>query len=242
MNLQGLAVGNGLTNPAIQYQYYPEMAYKNSYDIKTVTEAQYEKMENSVQSCVNLINGCQNHTSQCRLAQTICNVELVSPFSKSGLNTYDIRTPCDVPGLCYDFSKETLLLNEPSVMAHLGVNTSKVSSWQSCNYQVNSAFGADWMKDQSYKVKEVLDGGVRVLIYAGDADWVCNWLGNKAWTKALPWTGFVGFNAAGDEPWTVAGEHAGDVRNYRQFTFLRVFAAGHMVPMNQPKRSMEMID
>ena len=30
---------------------------------------------------------------------------------------------------------------------------------------------------------------IPVLIYAGDADYICNWLGNKAWTDALEWHG-----------------------------------------------------
>lgn len=242
MNLKGLAVGNGLTNPAIQYQYYPQMAYNNSYGIKTVSEAQYNSMKNNVRGCVRMINNCQNNTGACRLAQTLCNVELVSPFSGSGLNTYDIRIPCDVPGLCYDFSKETVLLNTPSVMKQLGVNTAKVSEWQSCNYQVNAAFGADWMKDQSEKVHDLLEGGIRTLIYAGDADWICNWYGNRAWTLDLEWSGHDAFNAAPVTSWTTKGTQAGEVRTANGLTFLRVFGAGHMVPMDQPSRSQRMID
>ena len=38
INLAGLGVGNGLTDPVIQYQYYPEMAMNNTYGIKTVSE------------------------------------------------------------------------------------------------------------------------------------------------------------------------------------------------------------
>jgi serine carboxypeptidase-like clade 4 len=35
INLAGVGVGNGLTDPLIQYQYYPAMAMNNSYGIKT---------------------------------------------------------------------------------------------------------------------------------------------------------------------------------------------------------------
>ena len=36
VNLQGLGIGNGLTDPVIQYQYYPQMAMNNTYNINTV--------------------------------------------------------------------------------------------------------------------------------------------------------------------------------------------------------------
>jgi carboxypeptidase C (cathepsin A) len=26
-----------------------------------------------------------------------------------------------------------------------------------------------------------------VLIYGGTYDWICNWIGNEAWTLALEW-------------------------------------------------------
>ena len=80
-----------------------------------------------------------------------------------------------------------------------------------------------------------------MLNYAGDADYICNWYGNKAWTLAMPWAGHDGFAAAGDHQWMSLEEHAGDVRSFGGFVFLRVFEAGHMVPHDQPAHSLEML-
>ena len=66
----------------------------------------------------------------------------------------------------------------------------------------------------------------------GDADYICNHIGNKAWTLALEWSGQEAFNNAKDVKWTskLTGKEAGDFRMAGNFGFLRVFEAGHMVP------------
>lgn len=47
--------------------------------------------------------------------------------------------------------------------------------------------------------------------------------------------------AAPYKEWMVNGNSAGQLRSYKNFQFLRVYEAGHMVPMNQPENSLEML-
>ena len=64
---------------------------------------------------------------------------------------------------------------------------------------------------------------------------VCNWIGNKAWTVALEWSGQEEFANAKDHAWKskITGRDAGEFRMYENFAFLRVYEAGHMVPYDQ---------
>jgi cathepsin A (carboxypeptidase C) len=98
------------------------------------------------------------------------------------------------------------------------------------------------MKNYQQDIPPLLENNIRVLIYAGEDDFICNWMGNKAWTLALDWSGKNNFNSTRDVPWTVNNKEAGLVRSYGGFTFLKVHNAGHMVPMNQPLYSLVMLN
>ena len=241
VNLKGLAVGNGLTDPAVQYPYYAKMAVNNTYNVKAVSGPEVNAMEEELGKCIPLIEQCQNDTSVCSRAQALCNDAQLGPYEQSGLNPYDVREKCKVKPLCYDFSAPTDWLDLPATREALGV-TQASSTWSSCNMQVNQQFSSDWMKSQQYTIPPLLEDGIRVLIYAGDADFICNWMGNKAWTLALEWPGKDAFNAAEDHDWDVAGTKAGTARTAQGLTFLQVNKAGHMVPMDQPENSLSMIE
>jgi len=95
----------------------------------------------------------------------------------------------------------------------------------------------------------MLENGIRVLIYAGDVDFICNWMGNKAWTKELNWSGKSSFNAAQDYNWEYGSNHeiGGKIRSADAITgsgtltFMQIYQAGHMVPMDQPEAALSML-
>jgi carboxypeptidase C (cathepsin A) len=45
--------------------------------------------------------------------------------------------------------------------------------------------------------------GIPALVYAGDVDFICNYLGNKAWTLKLEWEGEESFNGAEEHSWKI---------------------------------------
>jgi cathepsin A (carboxypeptidase C) len=122
-------------------------------------------MVRELATCVPLIERCQTDTSVCAQAQSVCNNAQIGPYEATGLNPYDFRIPCEVPGLCYDESHVTAFMNAAATQKALGVE----ATWAACNYQVNGQFSSDWMKQfGTPNLQAQLDAGTKVLIYAGD--------------------------------------------------------------------------
>jgi cathepsin A (carboxypeptidase C) len=175
-----------------------------------------------------------------------CNANLIDPVQDTGVNQYDLRVPCSTPPLCGDYSFVGEYLNSQKVKKTLGVT----KEWHTCNFGVNNMFHVDWMHSQAHHIPEMMKNGVRVLIYNGDVDFICNWMGNKAWTRALIWSGHEEFDGAADQDWTYGSSatKGGKVRSAPassgkgSLTFLQVYEAGHMVPMDQPEAASALFE
>eukprot|EP00413_Alexandrium_margalefii_P021641 CAMPEP_0204565278 /NCGR_PEP_ID=MMETSP0661-20131031/35378_1 /ASSEMBLY_ACC=CAM_ASM_000606 /TAXON_ID=109239 /ORGANISM="Alexandrium margalefi, Strain AMGDE01CS-322" /LENGTH=482 /DNA_ID=CAMNT_0051573011 /DNA_START=65 /DNA_END=1513 /DNA_ORIENTATION=+ len=248
INLQGMGIGNGLTDPGEQYKWYPDMArdggkaYGGSLEHGVINSTlTYGAMKAAAVACTAAISKCNSGSANmCTTAYTICNFGEVIPYQLTGRNPYDMRIPCEHGQLCYDFDHVTKFLNSAEVKKQLGVS----KGWSSCNMLVNAQFQQDWMHNYHTLLPDMLADGVRVLVYAGDVDYICNWLGNKKWTLALEWPHKADFNAATDKPYTMMGDNraAGRIRSAGGLTFFQVYQAGHMVPMDKPEVAVDMLD
>eukprot|EP00123_Amoebidium_parasiticum_P013289 comp21878_c1_seq1/m.31307 comp21878_c1_seq1/g.31307 ORF comp21878_c1_seq1/g.31307 comp21878_c1_seq1/m.31307 type:complete len:371 (-) comp21878_c1_seq1:413-1525(-) len=240
INLQGIGVGNGLTEPLVQYGYYGE--YSMHTPVKPlISKFTYNMMQAAWPQCKRLIQACQDgDDASCEKGQGYCNMALMSPVLSKGYNQYDVRVKCEHPPLCYDMSDVDDFLKQPEIRKALGVDPSV--TWQACNMEVNRHFAKDWLHNFDFDIVELLAHGKHVLIYAGEDDYVCNYMGNKAWCEQMAWPHKEEWNKAPDTPWIYKGKQAGIVKTHANFTFLQVHEAGHMVPMDQPEVSLAMLD
>lgn len=133
------------------------------------------------------------------------------------MNVYDITKSCD-GSLCYDFSLADRFLNLKSTQHALGVK----KEWVGCDMGVYEDMAVDWLKRFDSHVADMLNDGIRVMIYAGELDFICNWVGNKQWVDKMEWSGKEGFGKASEKEWTVLGVHAGSEQTYGNLSFVRV--------------------
>ena len=90
-----------------------------------------------------------------------------------GLNLYDVRRTCDRQKdgpLCYKgLEWVEAWMNDAAIKKELGVNPSL--TFQSCNMRVNQDFTAqaDGMRNSALLLTDLVNEGVRLLVYAGNA-------------------------------------------------------------------------
>ncbi|KAL3849536.1 hypothetical protein ACJIZ3_011418 [Penstemon smallii] len=225
INLKGFAIGNGLTNPEIQYKAYTDYALDN----KIITQSDYNSLSKIVSRCEQAIKLCgADGGSSCTAAYMVCNGVFNGILNTAvGINYYDIRKTCE-GDLCYDFSNMEKFLNQRSVRDALGVGE---IDFVSCSSAVYEAMITDWMRNLEVGIPTLLEDGIKLLVYAGEYDLICNWLGNSRWVHAMEWSGQKGFVGAPTTPFSVDGVEAGLHKSYGPLTFLK----------DQPKASLEML-
>lgn len=104
----------------------------------------------------------------------------------------------------------------------IGATSSTYSECPDAPYELFARTGDD-ARTLLPQLGNVVDSGIRVLVWAGDADIICNWLGNQAAVLAMQWSGAAELNATPLTNITLAGKPIAAVAYVKNFTFARVY-------------------
>jgi cathepsin A (carboxypeptidase C) len=135
---------------------------------------------------------------------------------------------------CY-YDGITLYLQREDVRKAIHIPDS-VPAWEECvdfNY-------VQQYDDMAYQLKTTMNANVRILIYNGDCDTVCNAMGDKQFIDSL---GREQLNLT--YPWfykqDYQNQNAGWQTLYDGIHFISVRGSGHFVPMDKPREALQMI-
>ncbi|KAF4657698.1 Kinesin-like protein kif24 [Perkinsus chesapeaki] len=243
IDIKGMAIGNGMTNTIEQIKWLPKMAYDSGTAPSVVDYNTYKKMQSSVDSVVDAVTKCDKtgDLKVCEAAWNSFTTELMAPVTEAGYNMYDLRLKGH-----YNWTGINTWLNNPKIREELGAQ----KEWEAVSLEVYKTLTPqDFLQTYDDLVPPLLAMGLKVLIYAGDQDYPCNWLGNRAWTEKLEWKHKADFRLAPYQQFiapSVGADNSitevivGSLRRHKNFAFLRVSNAGHMVPKDKPAESLHM--
>jgi len=232
INLQGIGIGDGLVDPLIQDGEYGIYALDNDLIDQSVyetTQSIYKKCESEIEK------------GEWSSAFDTCS-GIISLVQQAGgdFNVYNIHLKCTYAPLCYNMQPLETMMKNTSLVNALGVQG---HPWQMCDMAVYEYLISDFEKAYQQDIPLVLAAGVRVIAYSGTLDFICNYYGGSNWTADMVWPGQAAFNSTELSSWVLPnGTVGGQVKTVQNFTWLVVFNAGHMVPMDQPVSALAMVN
>ncbi|KAI9303430.1 Alpha/Beta hydrolase protein [Cunninghamella echinulata] len=236
INLQSIGIGNGYTNMMVQFQYAEKMACHSTYG-SVLDQKNCNIMKKNIPICVQQMERCKKTETvkDCVSASEYCVENVEKIYQRSGKQNFDVRATEK-----YNFTYPDFV-NQTEFKKLVGIPSKR--PFIRCNFDVKRAFYAtgDYVRDVSPSVANLLNNGVRSIIYAGDADFKANWYGNHAWTQQLDFKNNAIYQSDQLHPLTNQnGEEIGEFQSGGGLTFVRIYKAGHSVPVDQPEALYEM--
>ncbi|KAF8476863.1 Alpha/Beta hydrolase protein [Kalaharituber pfeilii] len=257
LHLRSLGIVNGCIDDLVQTPYYAIYGNHNPYNITAISDsARARALDNFFKpgGCRDKVLECRqiqrsedprdvgdselvNHI--CRNADKYCSHTQMNPYFAAGRGVYDIAhaDPDPFPPSFY-----LEYLNNATVQSFIGV---PINYTQSSSY-VYKAFSQTGDMPRGGELDDIaylLERGVRVALIYGDRDYICNYMGGQAVSLAIKYSHSAEFAAAGYEDVQVNSTFVGgQVRQYGNFSFTRVYQAGHLVPAYQPETAFTIFD
>ncbi|KAN0114845.1 alpha/beta-hydrolase [Hyaloscypha variabilis] len=245
VSLQTVSIGNGWYDPLIQYQAYYNYTVSpgNTYDYSPFSASVQAQLYNNLYgagNCVDQIKDCaaRGINEICTSADSFCSNLVEAVYDNyAGRDEYDIRELNPDP---FPFDFYVTYLNSPKVQTAIGA----YQNFSEASNTVSQAFTG--MGDDNREVgtvealRKLVKQNVTVMLYAGDADYNCNWLGGQAVAEEVAAAGFddAGFVNISTTDNIVHGQ----VKQAGKFSFVRIYESGHEVPFYQPLAALSIFE
>uniref|UniRef100_A0A4W5RF48 Carboxypeptidase n=1 Tax=Hucho hucho TaxID=62062 RepID=A0A4W5RF48_9TELE len=256
MNLQGIAVGNGMSsyemndNSLVYFAYYHGLlgtrycyclflvsypglrsvcAPANFISVKAGYDGTNRLVLSQARGDFNIDNG---HLVIRDLGNSFINHEWTQLWNQKLKGVASLYKLVRLDPPCTNSTPSTLYLNNPYVKAALHISPSALP-WVVCSAEVNLNYNRLYMDVRKQYLKLLGALKYRVLVYNGDVDMACNFLGDEWFVESLqqevqvkrrPWLYYTGESQ----------QVGGFVKEFSNLAFLTVKGSGHMVPTDKP--------
>ncbi|KAI0708402.1 alpha/beta-hydrolase [Earliella scabrosa] len=244
ITVSALMINNGWYDPLIQNQAYVDFAT----NAPGYGQLQSDEVLAALNEAYFGEGGCRDQEAACYAAgetpesNAICIqaddfcIEQVLIPSVGNRDIDDLRQNRSSPNP-FPPSFYVSFLRNATVMQQIGAQ----ARYSECSNAVGNQFGrtGDDARTLLPQLAALANERMKILIWAGDADINCNWLGGHASVLAMDWYGNETLHNTPFTNMTINGKAVAAIQNVDNFTFARVFQAGHEVPAFQPEASLE---
>ncbi|KAI8366746.1 Alpha/Beta hydrolase protein [Radiomyces spectabilis] len=229
-NLKGLAIGNGWISPVHQYDAYYDFGvakgllttgYANlaASHLKACHEVLETQVTINVEVCESIIQDIMDSS---------VHEKKEEPFPDCGRNWP------------YELIDVTRYLRQPLLKPTIHTEKQSVG-WLECSTGVGRAL-ADDQSEPSYDLLPLLLEEMRILLFSGEADLICNHFGTEYLIGNMTWAGKTGFAGAKPKDWFIGQEFVGQYTEARNLSYVLIKDGSHMVPYDQPLPTLDMIN
>ncbi|KAI0832723.1 alpha/beta-hydrolase [Trametes gibbosa] len=245
--LKGAAIGNGWTDARSQYPSYLDYAVKHGI-IETSSDA-YKNGKDITDRCMQELDKYTNvepvHVDLCEnvMMTVIAGKNHEVDGKPKCLNIYDVRLEDDQPqcGMNWppDLDDVYKYLARRDVVS--AIHASNVpGTWVECRSRVHAEFSTRKSNSSITVLPRVLER-IPVMLFVGDQDMICNYVGIESMIQSMHWNGETGLGKVQTQAWTVDGTQAGTWVGSRNLTYVKIFNASHMVGFDVPHVTHDMI-
>ncbi|KAI8884471.1 alpha/beta-hydrolase [Backusella circina FSU 941] len=237
-NLKGLMIGNGWISPRHQYNAYYDFAMRYSL----VKNEFIEELGDQMDKCNKAMKTKEQiHIDVCEEVFSViteASVRTLQDGKKVCINAYNKRLTNEPYDLCgsnwpYEGVQLQQYLRKPELMKAIHVQGKNIS-WEECDRNVYIGLENDESEPSYHLLPSILED-IPIMLFSGDQDIICNYIGTEYLIGNMTWNGKKGLTSDANEiQWKVNNHQPGYIIEERGLSYALIKGASHMVPYDKP--------